>query len=809
MKKEISKTEIKDVNDILGLINDVGVLLSTAEGTLVAVGTDLESIHGINTDVDKILGCFVGTLKTFDSLNDGVTFLIPIPFVGGLACEISGVVTPFRVPLKMMEDVLDGIDKGINGIDKVIQASDKITNKIITVDNSVELFLPKAAKTVTVLGYVIQIIKCVLPILCETTLSEKVEELEAKINDIYAKVDKAVGKVDGTIHSLQSDLVKVETDCNNISTGIDGIKDFTDRFSKVADVINPVTNAVDRVIDTVTPIKWVLKKTDCLINKILKPAVDEILKETGLGKLVDPLKNKLESLLDLKNMQKELSGAEKAVVESILREEIDILMSYPEVIETVKGDLNSAFGKFSPMSNEDLKEILQECVSELFDAKIDPNVPVVIPDWPDEIDVYDDSLLMLRKRVRIKKIDWSSLNRKYEVVMQERDKTPFSRVELKTEEYPICTEIANKANSIVAAWESLNKAVLLLEKQFGVLSETTDLPDSFNAEISSFSMYLTFNAEVLDTVSKLSVSTKWENVIEEVRTWLKSQSADCSDILTEIASIKTSVAAYQDNVNGIAALISPEDIEKLLSTVNSYALSLHLLLAGFDLADDHHPSDDDKAKLEEQRNKVLANAQALLADLRTLEDTITKTVALYGQANDGLENVLSAYQLISPEGYVLPESMVNQLVKVSSILSQLQGVFEPLDAIIDILKDKNEVVTVDGGFNPLAFAQRLLLSLYDSISSQVDNFDVKALLYDLTPISVLKSNLYDFETKKLDVDKELLDSLSKQTVGIKELINKGCTYTFDNEEITNKFVDEDDVAKLIELCNRITQHPLK
>jgi hypothetical protein len=240
--------------------------------------------------------------------------------------------------------------------------------------------------------------------------------------------------------------------------------------------------------------------------------------------------------------------------------------------------------------------------------------------------------------------------------------------------------------------------------------------------------------------------------------------------------------------------------------VNSYSQSLHLLLSGFDLADDHHPGNDDKDKLEAQRKKVLDNAQALLTDLGTLEDKITETTALYGKANDGLENVLSTYQKISPEGYILPDSMVNQLVKVSSILSQLQGVFEPLDAIIEALKDKSEIATVSGSFNPLAFAQRLLLRLDGSISTQVDNLDIKTLLYELTPISILKSDLYEFETKDLVADKGLLDSLSKQTAEITELINKGCTYTIDNEEVTNKFLDEDGVVSLIELSNKITQH---
>jgi hypothetical protein len=106
----------------------------------------------------------------------------------------------------------------------------------------------------------------------------------------------------------------------------------------------------------------------------------------------------------------------------------------------------------------------------------------------------------------------------------------------------------------------------------------------------------------------------------------------------------------------------------------------------------------------------------------------------------------------------------------------------------------------------LALAQELLKNLEVSISTQVNNLDIKTLLYELTPISILKSNLYEFETKDLVADKGLLDSLSKQTAEITELINKGCTYTIDNEEVTNKFLDEDGVVGLIELSNKITQH---
>jgi DNA-binding FrmR family transcriptional regulator len=773
---------------------------------LDVVGKDLDSIHGINQDVDNILDSAVETLKDIDALSKGTAFLLPVPFVDGIAGEISNIVNPFSNPLGDMVKVLTDIKKGIDDIDKVVKASDKVTDKVIVVDDSVELFLPKAAKTVTVLGYVIQIINCILPILAETSLSEKVAELQKKINTIDDNVDKAVTKVDTTINKLQKDLQKAEDECKKISTSINSIKGFTDKFSKVTNAIKPVSDAVDKVINTITPIKWVLKASDCLIKKVLKPAVDKIMEVTGLNKLVEPLKDKIESLLDIANMQTVLDSAGKAVADSVLRDVIKVLEKYPGVIKEVTDELNSAFGMFSPTSNDDLKKGLQECVAGLFDATVDPDAPAVIPDWPDDIDVYDDTSLVLQKRVRVKKIDWYSLYRKYDKVMLAKNRTKFSRVELMADEYPICTEIADKANSIVTAWESLNEAVLLLNKQVGILSETTNLPDSFNAEVRSFSMYLTFNAEILDTVTKLSLAQKWEDLLEQVSAWLKSQSGDCADILTEIASIKTSVVGYQDNVNGIVALISSEDIEKLQIAVNSYSQSLHLLLSGFDLADDHHPGNDDKDKLEAQRKKVLDNAQALLTDLGTLEDKITETTALYGKANDGLENVLSTYQKISPEGYILPDSMVNQLVKVSSILSQLQGVFEPLDAIIEALKDKSEIATVSGSFNPLAFAQRLLLRLDGSISTQVDNLDIKTLLYELTPISILKSDLYEFETKDLVADKGLLDSLSKQTAEITELINKGCTYTIDNEEVTNKFLDEDGVVSLIELSNKITQH---
>jgi hypothetical protein len=806
------KDNLNAGSDAIKTIDEIAVLLTSANEKLLVVGNGIHIVHDISDRIDHTLKCVVGCTNAVDALGKGMTFLKPVPIVGSIANVLSTALKEIEMPLKAIKNTLKDVKTNLDKVDKVVKTSEDVTNKIVDTNNSLALFLPKAAKTITVLNYVLQIIDCVLPVVSGKDLQKKVDELKSKIADIEGKTQSVVTSIDGTFKEMEATLNSIETACQNVSEHMEGLRKISDVFTNVGHVLEPIGNAINKIIDVITPLRWLLNATKCLVKKILEPAINFILQKTGIQSLINSLIEKVEKALHIKDVKDALEKIVGDIVNGALMSGLKDFCTYPQRVLDAQNLLNKALGDFSPINNQLLAEKLKGCVTELFNVVIDPTAPAVIPDWPEEITVNSTPVLHIRRNVqRAKKFDWDSLYSRYSndtlTVTCAAVRGKVIEAEEPTDVYPICADIAKKANGIEKGWNQLDTLIKTLCNNVGILMGTTDLPAYFNAEINSFGVYLNFNVELIKFVSDLSLAKKWEKNLGEINAWLVDQSGDCTEILKTVVAIQASVSELQKHNLQISALISTEEVERMLCSVQSYSTGLHNLLACFELADDHNPSEENKKKLEEQRNKILENAQTLLKDMDVMKESLATTIKLYEQANNEIDSILCVYKRISPDGYILPDKMVDRLVHVSKILAQIQGVFEPLEAIVSVLrKDKAVEASVSGGYSPLKSAQKLIQNIEGSVSTQVAGINLEQLLYDLAPISILKNSLVDFATKKLVVDEGLYTSLFAQTTKIKELISKGCTYRIDDQEIVNKFVGEDDVTKLTELSVSVLNH---
>lgn len=779
------RSELPYISVCVGKVIDK---LPSINNGLNEVNDKLKIINDIISKVDEASNALNTCIKTLAVLADGASALSVVPIIGSFATILSKVLKSPEESLKILRNALNDIKKLAKELKNTTDAAQGVTQETIDLNTRLQLFLPGVAKTVIILDYVIQIAEAVEPMAAGIGLCEKIEELKSRINETISSAEKPVSGILDVYNEFSKALEDVKAKCREIENKTAGISSVVNSIKKISDLFMPVGTAIKKAIDAIAPIKWVIKAADCLINKLLNPVVNTILKETGLQELINELDVKIKDYLGFNKIIEEVTS----VIGNIeFSHKLKNIIGFRGKIDGLVADINKSLGEFSPVGNNLLGESLRKMLGELFDARIDLEKPAVIIDWAEFSMPNTVSDYCCRKAKREPRIIW---NQDTELRNKVFICDYYENVSFSDGEYPLCLELAEKAGNITEGFSKIVELHNKLSESVCVLHNAAHLPALFKTEVQSVSVYFEFLSKTLDFFSKLKSCSKWSDKLSFIEAEIKRQSTDCTEILTEIDELYSAAEKYQEFADEISSLIKAEDINAFVVSVNTYACNLHVILDGFALADEHKPEESKAEELEKLKSKVLENTKNLSLLLDDIKVSLDENIKHYETAYANLTEMLSEYRKISPDGYILPENITAGLEKTAGLLSNAQGIFDPLELLLEALQDYS------GSSNENPYiglkAKNMLSDFSDKAMQGVSMENVCNFLESLSPIFLIKVNLRNFIDGSLIVNEHLLMDIKGEFQKLCGYLSKRFTYNLDGENIENNFFTEESVNEL-------------
>lgn len=790
--------------DILSCVKKAEDILPAVNTGLNETSAKLRVVHDITGEIEETLTCLTKCIKALKALSEGATVLSVVPVVGSIANVLSKVLKSTEGALNAVSAVLNEIKNTAKVLEGVSNGALAGTDKIRNVSGDLQLFLPKVVKTVTVLDYVIQIAEIVEPVAAGTTLGEKVDNLNHKINGIIGSAEESVSDIAGVYQDFCGIMNDIKAKCQEMESKIAGIKTVISSIEKISGFLSPIGNAVEKIINAIAPIKWVLQAAACLINKILSPVIDAILKVTGLKKLIDEVGEKIKSCLGFDRILDEIKSA---VGNLDLTNKLREVAGFGGKIEALTAKISESLGDFSPLGNKSLGDSLRGMLGDLFHADFDPAKPVLIPDWPEEPVLAYACGISASGRKNAPVFDWNEAAEPLGEMNSLRlfCGYPDTLVSSGSGGYPQCLALQEKADAVTQGVTELAGQYNRLTGTLGLFQNAVRLPDLFKTEIHSVSVYLVFISRFLAFLADLQVCSEWRDRILEIGKWIDGQTDVCSVILDEVEELQSAVQKYHDFVSGIREMIKAEEINTFVVSVNTYGQNLQSLLDAFYLALAHNPDESELAELEKAKASVLKNAGELLGILSDATVEISRVSGYCRDIHSDVSIMFDAYQKISPDGFLLPEGTVTGLEKTAYVLSEIQGIFDPLESLLEVLRG-NSYTELPVPFSGGAAGRQAKAVLEKFAEKTVRNAGMESvldILDDLSPLSFLQDELRKFIDTQLQVNETRLAGLKHGIERICELLTEGVSYELNGQTVENRFLDQEDVGELTALSIQI------
>ncbi len=276
-----------------------------------------------------------------------------------------------------MKSALKDIDVILKKLKSISNTAKSDIEKVEELNSTLQIYIPRIVNTLNVFDYTIQIVDIISPMVKGSELGNAATDIKNKINDIEDGISAPVECVNSIFDTLSKALSEVEQKCQAVIDKTESVRSVISNLSTIGDVITPISNAINKILDRIAPLRWVLDKAACLINKVLNPVIQVILDKTGLSKLIDKFKNLILEKLGISSFIDQIT----ATITGGLTEKLEELVQY----DKIKGHftaLTTNMGEFSPVNNMSLKEVFATLVNQVANAQFDPTKPYHIPDWP-------------------------------------------------------------------------------------------------------------------------------------------------------------------------------------------------------------------------------------------------------------------------------------------------------------------------------------------------------------------------------------------------------------------------------------------
>lgn len=795
MKQEIS------INDIVNTLKNVRKGSEKLDPILTSFTDKLSTVNEIVNTVFKLIHDVDICCKAISTLKKIASSLSGVPLIGSIASVICKILEIAQASANTIHLSLCELDKVLKNVDKLLKKAYGGLDELTKCNKMVHDHIPEFTKTLQIIDYIIQMANIVEPIVIGEDVKKRLNTLLTHLENIEKTASVPVNELNNFLEDISDIISSVKNECDNIKEKTKGLTNAIANIGKAVSILKPIGDALNSVINAIAPIKWVLDAADCLINKILKPVIDAILKATGLQKLIDMLSEQLMKLLGIDF----IVGILKDQFSKKLLDQLSVISDSFNNMTSKWKKFSDCLDDFSPLKSVDMKAKMKDLLLTVFNGVVDPSKPSPIPDWPDEPDVLDDKINGLEAQARYNKIDWEYpvLSNNYCI-----DLIFFNKITYQHKEAQLLEEEIGKASPAV------NKIHLSLSKyqaKLIVLKRIFDLPAYFTNEIDLLKTYLAFIRDLIDFISKLS--TVPEPKKERLNSILRfiQQQIDDSYLITK------NISVLQKNINSIVqqqqllaeGLPSEGSLSEMLTRINSWPISLDHLLDSYELGKEHNPTAEQLVRLESIDKDIKEDAYILVGIVTNINNASQNITKSLEKLDSDIDDGIIILKQFSPEGYILPEKYLDKMQEVAKILHQLDAIFEPLLLLIEVLHEKESIPSEN---SILDMCQNYLINFTDKLQNQVKNSDwlnlIEAILKQLSPISNILANL---NVVNMDLNKVLprlktdSETLTGHIQNLITVMNTEKSYKFENEEVSNRFFTQAQVESASKLVKEIVK----
>ena len=228
--------------------------------------------------------------------------LAAVPVIDGIASAMSDISLDAAKFLKTLTTDFEQLKRDIiNPITAFFDDTKKGLGSITSVVSGASQRLPEALNTVQILMYLSEVASPLAAIL-------KGDEAGKRLKNVLDTMNTTKNAVADALKPFAEILKTIGDDVRWLALKMDGIFDAIGDEAKTAmkglqsaaKALKPVTDGFNKAMDAIKPVKWALDAVSSVVQTVLMPVIDWILKVTGLDKLVDDLKKSLMKQLGVK-----------------------------------------------------------------------------------------------------------------------------------------------------------------------------------------------------------------------------------------------------------------------------------------------------------------------------------------------------------------------------------------------------------------------------------------------------------------------------------------------------------------------------
>ncbi len=361
--------------DVLVQLNDIASKVDDISKPVQSLDTVVVDVTGIITDIDDLFVDFNAVCEIIDVVQTVALALNAIPVVGEIADalgSVTAVLNEINADIKPIKVVVDKVDNVFLDIQKGLSILENVMKEVSTV-------IPDTTNTVAILNALIMIAKPLVEILEGTDTSTRLAKVVDEYNSIKQSISSDVKPIVTGLDDVVSVIDDFVQDINNIISEVKSfISGASTSVSNGKGRITPVKVAVDIIEDMMKPVMWLIHALQWVYDHTVKPVIDEAMKITHIGDLVNDLEA---DLLKSLNINKILTDIEKTF-------HLEGLEKYNNIFSEVitSSSVSSIASNFESLKNEvqsykqgdanEKSKIITDLVKKLIEAIIDTAVDV-------------------------------------------------------------------------------------------------------------------------------------------------------------------------------------------------------------------------------------------------------------------------------------------------------------------------------------------------------------------------------------------------------------------------------------------------
>jgi hypothetical protein len=696
-----------------GFANVIGRLeksLSQAQ-PLVTKGSALDECQTALSTVDRALG----DVGTFDTVMKDVTdlvqlgaglaeALIAVPFIGELA-EAAGAVLDSaaealteakttiddinRETVQPLKSVVDDINTGVADLDRVL--------------TDVTVQVPQYINTIQILDYLLEIASPLADVLDGSEPGQRVQTVVTTLDSVLNDVGTAIKPCAQALEVVVPGVVNV----NGVISGLvndmgDGVTTTLDAFNSVSSYLQPICDGFNKVEDAIAPIRWVLDAVEWLVKEILEPAIDWVLRVTGLQTLIDDLKKDLLDDLGIGQLVTSLKPV-SASQSQINSGQTAVGSTQAGATSTAFTDMAQALGQFRTNQNAALEDATEGLLTAITGTPIDPNKSTTLPDFPSTPPALTGNsgtaaapklaaakpLPLTGELARIHsshpshpRVGTRSLiAMRATPAVQARAALPIPSIDPSA--WPNAAALAKAGAALGSDIQDLSTGIAALQSSVRAFQASVEEPAMFGSEMQAFGTIFKTCDDLVTVVKGFNVSFL-DEILQPIEDVVGDQEADLATVTTAMPQMVSAVAnvatAMQDVIE---AMPQATVVGAAMSRVDGWVLGAEKLVASMEwIKAAEQSAGNDLGAWTAAQGKIEASAGTVGGRVGSL----AQTVSSLGDSVQALQTALDSYSTaltpITGNRQALAEAQPG-VQRVAGILGTVDSIIDPLEGVFN------------------------------------------------------------------------------------------------------------------------------